>query len=197
MRRSLNRLGDSEEAANIARAISLSLGYGANSTTPGASTSGSHNIIDVDADEAPDSPPKRQRADTAGRARPSTEPAHHRGQDRDYHIEYHTLDGLPLRGSFTPRPDGGFHLPRGISATTLFRNLPPTQLRQWDNEPHPKLLARISGGNGERVLTERILRAAIADFFNARASDLRIGPPGLAAGPGPDPNVWLIGGLPI
>jgi hypothetical protein len=40
-----------------------------------------------------------------------------------------------------------------------------------------------------------LLRNHIASRFNMDPTDLLIGPPGQAEGPGPDPMAWLVGGL--
>ncbi|KAJ7088083.1 hypothetical protein C8R44DRAFT_892883 [Mycena epipterygia] len=107
------------------------------------------------------------------------------------------VDNLPPRGSFTLAPQGGFHSVMGMTSAALFCNLPTTQHCQWDDQRHPKLLAFISGGNGERVQNAERIQCQIADRFNTHPATPLVGPPGLVDGPGPDPFCWLISGLPI
>ncbi|KAJ7764641.1 hypothetical protein DFH07DRAFT_770487 [Mycena maculata] len=186
-----------DEAADIARAKALSLAqqhiHHPDSTTPGASSSRRGAP-----DQTPASPPKHQCADTAGHAiatggtdaappvarnsGPAAGPAprvRHRG------VNYHTIDGNPPRGSFTPVPAGGFRPSYGMTASTLYRNVPAQQMQQWENVAHPKFIA----------VTAQRISAQIAGRFNMDTSVPRVGPPGLAEGPGRDHIAWLIGGL--
>ncbi|KAJ7719353.1 hypothetical protein DFH07DRAFT_784669 [Mycena maculata] len=186
-----------DEAADIARAKALSLAqqhiHHPDSTTPGASSSRRGAP-----DQTPASPPKRQRADTAGHAiatggtdaappvarnsGPAAGPAPH---VRQRGVNYHTIDGNPPHGSFTPVPAGGFRPSYGMTASTLYRNVPAQQMQQWENVAHPKFIA----------VTAQRISAQIAGRFNMDTSVPRVGPPGLAEGPGHDPIAWLIGGL--
>ncbi|KAJ7443610.1 hypothetical protein B0H11DRAFT_2343930 [Mycena galericulata] len=185
---------DYDEEADRNRGHACSLGHQTDVDAAGASSS--HRAATTHA--TPDSPPKRQRADTAGRAIPTRgggggdveRPAARRRY-------YGTVDQLPPRGNFTPVPRGGFNRPEGITSRTLYRNLPPVQMGQWVKQDHPKLTAHISGGNGDRIQTARRIAQMIADRFNRDPAEILVGPPGLAAGPGPDPIAWLIGGLPL
>jgi hypothetical protein len=108
---------------------------------------------------------------------------------------YYTADGNPPHGSFTPAPPHGFRRIYGLTSDILYRNHPSDQRRQWDGVAHPKIVATIAGGNGERMHMANLLRDHIASCFNMDPTDLLIGPPGQAEGPGPDPMAWLVGGL--
>ncbi|KAJ7777610.1 hypothetical protein DFH07DRAFT_766361 [Mycena maculata] len=156
------------------------------SSTPGASSSRRDAP-----DPAPASPPKRQRANTAGHAihtgagannAPAVGPA---ARTRVRGINYHTNDGNPPRGSFTPVPPGGFRPIYGMTYTSLHHNVPADQRQQWDRVEHPKLIA----------VTAQHITQQIAGRLNLDPSAPRVGPPGLAEGPGHDPRAWLIGGL--
>ncbi|KAJ7488205.1 hypothetical protein FB451DRAFT_1226688 [Mycena latifolia] len=199
-----------EDAASLARGIAMSLGFPTDMDN-GASSS-SHRIASTVAASlanpnsgstssrrpntgAPDSPSKRQRANTAGRAIPV--PALAPLPEERRRPDYGTVDGLPPRGSSTPVPRGGFRAGVGITSTALYRNLPAQQLRQWDEQPHPKLTAFMAGGNGDRIQTAERVRRLIADRFNMDPASVLVGPPGLAENAGPDPIAWLIGGLPL
>jgi hypothetical protein len=61
--------------------------------------------------------------------------------------------------------------------------------------PQPKVVATISGGNGDRIQTVELVRTNIADHFNAPRASILIGTPGLAENNGPDPIAWLIAGI--
>ncbi|KAJ7429922.1 hypothetical protein B0H11DRAFT_2264661 [Mycena galericulata] len=185
---------DYDEEADRNRGHARSLGLQTDVDAVGASSSRRAATTHA----TPDSPPKRQRADTAGRAIPTRgggggdveRPAARRRY-------YGTVDQLPPRGNFTPVPRGGFNRPVGITSRSLYRNLPPVQMSQWVEQDHPKLTAHISGGNGDRIQTARRVAQMIADRFNMDPAEILVGPPGLAAGPGPDPIAWLIGGIPL
>ncbi|KAJ7782401.1 hypothetical protein DFH07DRAFT_764551 [Mycena maculata] len=192
-----------DEAADIARAKALSIAQQhilhPATTTPGASSSRR-----CAPDQAPASPPKRQRANTAGRAIATGETeeappaARNTGpapRARQRGVNYHTIDGNPPRGSFTPVPAGGFRPSYGMTASTLYRNVPAQQLQQWEHVEHPKFIAVVSGGNGNRIQTAQRITGQIAGRFNMDPSVPHVGPPGLAEGPGRDPMAWLIGGL--
>jgi hypothetical protein len=106
-----------------------------------------------------------------------------------------TMDGNPSRGSFVSFHE---HLTRviyGLSKRTLYRNHPTRQLSQWDEVPQPKVIATISGGNGDRIQTVELVHTNIADRFNAPRASILIGTPGLAENNGPDPIAWLIAGI--
>ncbi|KAJ7245221.1 hypothetical protein C8J57DRAFT_1524350 [Mycena rebaudengoi] len=193
----LNLFGDYDEEADLARAKALSLSNQAAPNATGASSSRRRD----DSEPILDSPPKRQRADTTGRAVPrdtATPVPAPRGRARP---NYFTEDANPPRGSFTPAPAHGFRHIYGMTAARLFRNHPNIQLGQWDEVEHPKIICTISGGNGDRVQTAQRLRDHIANRFNMTPSDVLIGSPGLAdrspdpKRSGPDPIAWLVAGL--
>ncbi|KAJ7823667.1 hypothetical protein B0H13DRAFT_1919516 [Mycena leptocephala] len=184
--------------ADLQRGLALSMGLQMD-VTNGASSS--HRQADL----TPSSPPKHQRADTAGHAVPtgSTPAPEHapapapracapRSAPR---TDYHTVDGNPPQGSFTNPPPHGFRRVYGLTTGIVFCNHPTGQRRQWDGIAHPKIISTIGGGNGDHMLTAGLLRNHIASRFNMNPSDLLIGPPGQAEGPGPDPMAWLVAGL--
>jgi hypothetical protein len=108
---------------------------------------------------------------------------------------FNTLDGKPPCGSFVPFYEHLTHVIYGLSTRTLYRNHPAHQLSQWDEVPQPKVVATISGGNGDRIQTAELVRTNIADRFNAPRTSLLVGTPGLAENNGPDPIAWLITGI--
>ncbi|KAJ7204925.1 hypothetical protein B0H12DRAFT_1080423 [Mycena haematopus] len=109
---------------------------------------------------------------------------------------FRTADGNPPRGSYTPIPEDEWRLLFGIDGESIWRNHPEAQRAMWDNEPHPKFLAIVSGGNGDRTLTQRAIATAIANYVNVDVDEVSVGPPALGTGSGPDARAWLIGGLP-
>ncbi|KAJ7826459.1 hypothetical protein B0H14DRAFT_2595782 [Mycena olivaceomarginata] len=81
------------------------------------------------------------------------------------------------------------------AATHAVVNGPPVSPNQWDEVPQPKVVATISGGNGDRIQTAELVRTNIADRFNAPHTSLLVGTLGLAENNGPDPIAWLIAGI--
>ncbi|KAJ7869647.1 hypothetical protein B0H13DRAFT_1896604 [Mycena leptocephala] len=135
-------------------------------------------------------------APTAAAPAPAPEPAQApRAHAHRARVNYYTADGNPPKGSFTQAPPHGFRRVYGLTSGILYRNHPTEQRRQWDGVAHPKIIATIASGNGDRMHTASLLRDHIASRFNMDPSDLLIGPPGQAEGPGPDPIAWLVGGL--
>jgi hypothetical protein len=84
-----------------------------------------------------------------------------------------------------------------MTGGVLFRNHPSGQLRQWNEVPQPKVVATISGGNGDRIQTAERVHANLAGRFNLPPDELLIGTPGLAECSGPNPIAWLIAGLSV
>ncbi|KAJ7024195.1 hypothetical protein C8F04DRAFT_1270523 [Mycena alexandri] len=150
----------------------------------------------------PNSPPKRQRADSRGRAvstssdpdadEPALDARPRRAPRPNPHL---TVDGNPPQASYAPTPRGGHRTIFGVTTESLLGNLPARQRAQWDEVEHPKLLATVSGGNGDRIATWEAFRRHIAGRFNMDPEDISIGTPGLGERAGPDPAAWLIGGL--
>ncbi|KAJ6449444.1 hypothetical protein C8R47DRAFT_1084717 [Mycena vitilis] len=169
--------------ADTNRALAASRGREVD-TANGASSS-SHPV-----DPTPPSSPKRPHDDVDRADTPDPTPPRNRA--RYNHL---TVDGNPPQGSYSPTPRGGYRAVVGVTAEWVFRNLPPAQLRQWDIIPHPKIIATIAGGNGDRMETTPRLRNHIARRFNMNPDDVLIGTPGLGEGPGPDAIPWLIAGL--
>ncbi|KAJ7078706.1 hypothetical protein B0H15DRAFT_804726 [Mycena belliarum] len=184
-----------EDDANLARGIALSLGRPTDAAN-GASSS-HYPSVRCPASPAPESPPKRQRSNTAGRAvdagrhSPTPDPPSPR------FTEYGTYDGLPPLGAFTRAPPGGGRIIMGMHYANLFCNLPESQHRIWDEQPHPKIVGFIAGGNGDRVQNALRIQTQLARLTRVPQSRILVGPPGLAAGPGQDPHPWLLSGMPI
>ncbi|KAJ7894466.1 hypothetical protein B0H14DRAFT_3426873 [Mycena olivaceomarginata] len=107
-----------------------------------------------------------------------------------------TADGLPPRGTYTAEPRNGWRPLYGFEADAVWRNHPSAQREKWDREPHPKFLAIVMGGNGDRTQTAGRIATAIAGRINVDPASILVGAPGLGTGAGPDARAWLIGGLP-
>ncbi|KAJ7785302.1 hypothetical protein DFH07DRAFT_948382 [Mycena maculata] len=185
---------DYNDEADRNRAHACSLGLPTDVDAPGASSSCRPAAA---APSALDSPPKHQRANTAGRAIPlpgggDVEHPPRRGPD------YHTINGLPPHGAFTPVPcNGGFRRVEGLTSRVLYHNIPVAQQELWNDQEHPKLTAFISGGNNGCVQSACCIAQLIGDHFNMDPDEILVGPPRLAEGSRPDPRAWLIGGLPL
>ncbi|KAJ7036010.1 hypothetical protein C8F04DRAFT_1258382 [Mycena alexandri] len=193
LEREQDRTREHENNANLARGIAQSLGY---RTDVDNGASSSCHPADLN------SPPKRQRADSTGRAvstgsdPDAEEPAPTARPRRAARPNpYLTVDGNPPQASYAPTPRGGHRTVYGVTADTLLFNLPPRQRGQWDAVPHPKILATVAGGNGDRIMTWEGLRNHIAGRFNMDPEDVSVGTPGLGEHPGADPAAWLIAGL--
>ncbi|KAJ7501275.1 hypothetical protein B0H11DRAFT_1992652 [Mycena galericulata] len=191
---------DGFDEAETYRAVAASLGQRTD-TDNGASSSRRPAA-------APGSPPKRQRTNTAGDAAASTAAGQARARTpvREHPAprvfvaaaaRYRTANGLPPRISYLPQPANGFRAIFGVDSGNIFRNLPQTHREMWDEVRHPKFLAVVAGGIGDRIQTATRIQAAIAGFVNADPASVQVGPPGANEGRGPDANIWLIGGLPI
>ncbi|KAJ7762100.1 hypothetical protein B0H16DRAFT_1808433 [Mycena metata] len=198
-----------DTAAATERAIALSLGQQPDKVTAGASTSRRPG------EATPSSSPKRQRANTAGDSVPTsprTSTPRTGGRIHNPTVErfanphalppvaplgrprYSTADGLPPRGSYTPTPEGGWHPLFGIDEESIWKAHPEVQHQFWDNEPYPKFLVIVSGGNGHRIQTRDTIATAVANFVNVDPKSIQVGTPGTAQGPN-DARAWLIGGL--
>ncbi|KAJ7901053.1 hypothetical protein B0H14DRAFT_2555844 [Mycena olivaceomarginata] len=196
--------------ADLNRAVQMSVGQTTDMDTGASSSRRAATRAVVN---GPPVSPKRPRTDSAARDTPTSPPKRQRADEeahRDGHQRcrdeprprinhppptFDTLDGKPPRGSFVPFHE---HLTRviyGLSTRTLYRNHPARQLSQWDEVPQPKVVATISGGNGDRIQTAELVRTNIADRFNAPRTSLLVGTPGLAENNGPDPIAWLIAGI--
>ncbi|KAJ7716239.1 hypothetical protein B0H14DRAFT_2643892 [Mycena olivaceomarginata] len=159
---------------------------------------------DSSARDAPASPPKRPRDDRENReeAQERRDSERRDAQERRptfnrYPPAYDTRDGNPPQGSFVPHHPLLTRAVYGMTGGVLFRNHPSGQLRQWNEVPQPKVVATISGGNGDRIQTAERVRANLAGRFNLPPDELLIGTPGLAERSGPDPIAWLIAGLSV
>ncbi|KAJ7203228.1 hypothetical protein B0H12DRAFT_1080661 [Mycena haematopus] len=190
-------------AAHIAQAKVNSLAH-TSTTPPDNGSSSSRRTLDL----TPGSPPKRQRSNTAGDAVPPARLPSPSTTRTDiprlpestartgHHPSFRTADGNPPRGSYTPIPENDWRPLYGIEGESIWRNHPEAQREMWDREPHPKFLAIVSGGNGDRTLTQRAIATAIANFVNVDVDEVSVGPPALGTGSGNDARAWLIGGLP-
>ncbi|KAJ7869772.1 hypothetical protein B0H14DRAFT_273720 [Mycena olivaceomarginata] len=171
------------------------------------------------ADTIPETSPKRQRSNTAGESNPSPRVPRSPSPDTIHgeHGRIHnptavrpmnpfspppverrfpTADGLPPRGTYTAEPRNGWRPLYGFEADAVWRNHPSAQREKWDREPHPKFLAIVMGGNGDRTQTAGRIATAIAGRINVDPASILVGAPGLGTGAGPDARAWLIGGLP-
>ncbi|KAJ7245836.1 hypothetical protein C8J57DRAFT_1476377 [Mycena rebaudengoi] len=105
-----------------------------------------------------------------------------------------TADGLPLRGSYTPTPAGGF--PTIVySPEQLLHGVPLDLVRMYNEVPHPKFFLVVSGGNGAVMRTHGLIRDAIGNFVNVDPTGFTLGTPPTAAN-GPSPSLWLAADIP-
>ncbi|KAJ7312285.1 hypothetical protein DFH08DRAFT_822322 [Mycena albidolilacea] len=181
--------------ADLNRALKMSVGQTTDMDTGASSSRRAATRAMVN---GPPVSPKRPRTDSAVGESPASSPKRQRA-DEEVH-----RDGRQRRQD-EPRPRINRRPPTfdtlltrviyGMSTRTLYRNHPARQLSQWDEVPQPKVIATISGGNGDRIQTAELVRTSIADRFNAPQASLLIGTPGLAENNGPDPIAWLIPGI--
>ncbi|KAJ7774386.1 hypothetical protein B0H14DRAFT_2632034 [Mycena olivaceomarginata] len=135
---------------------------------------------DSSARDAPRLPPKRPRDDREDREEAQErrdserrDAQEHRPTFNRYPPAYDTRDGNPPQGSFVPHHPLLTRAVYGMTGGVLFRNHPSGQLRQWNEVPQLKVVATISGGNGDCIQTAEPERS------------------------GPDPIAWLIAGLSV
>ncbi|KAJ6552622.1 hypothetical protein DFH09DRAFT_1319072 [Mycena vulgaris] len=121
-----------EDAANLAHGLAMSMGVHTN--IDGGATSSRPLSPD------PPTPTKHLRSNTAGRA----VPVNLRSPSPEA-PDYGTIDGLPPHGTFTPTPPGGGRTIMGMTHAAPFPNHPEAQKRQWDEQPHRKLVLLICG----------------------------------------------------
>ncbi|KAJ7777730.1 hypothetical protein B0H14DRAFT_3508064 [Mycena olivaceomarginata] len=167
-------------------------------------------------DTIPETSPKRQRSNTAGESIPTPRAPRSPGPDtvRGEHGRIHnptavrpinpfspppverrfpTADGLPPRGTYTAEPRNGWRPLYGFEADAVWRNHPQAQHEKWDREPHPKFLAFVMGGNGDRSQMAGRIATAIAGRINV---DPRLDPGWRAGvGDGPGPRTQGLGSL--
>ncbi|KAJ7887299.1 hypothetical protein B0H14DRAFT_3430786 [Mycena olivaceomarginata] len=204
--------------ADLDRALKMSVGQPTDMDTGASSSRRAATRLLVN---GPPASPKRPRTDSSARDAPASPPKRPR-DDREDHEEaqerrdserrdaqerrptfnryppaYDTRDGNPPQGSFVPHHPLLTRAVYGMTGGVLFRNHPSGQLHQWNEVPQPKVVATISGGNGDRIQTAERVRANLAGRFNLPPDELLIGTPGLAERSGPDPIAWLIAGLSV
>ncbi|KAJ7318611.1 hypothetical protein DFH08DRAFT_819886 [Mycena albidolilacea] len=197
--------------ADLNRALTMSVGQPTNMDTGALSSRRAiaRLLVDSSTRDAPASPPKRLCDDREGReeAQECCDPELRDAQERRrpehrptfnrYPPAYNTRDGNPPQGSFVPHRPLLTRAVYGMTGGVLFRNHPTGQLRQWNEVPQLKVVATISGGNGDRIQTAEQVRANLAGRFNLPPEELLIGTPGLAERNGPDPIAWLIAGFSV
>ncbi|KAJ7887704.1 hypothetical protein B0H13DRAFT_2042888 [Mycena leptocephala] len=187
-------------ARDMAAARALSLGQQPDTTIPGASssrtapsrtsssrTASSHTSSGTASSSdsssrrptaAPGSPPSAHANTGARLTRPHTlHPPNPFNPPRVDRPRYGTEDGNPPRGAFTPPPPGGWRPIFGIDSESIWLHHPAPQREMWDREPHPKFLAIPSGGNGDRLDTQRRIAEAIAGRVNITPTRVVVGPP--------------------
>ncbi|KAJ7775426.1 hypothetical protein B0H16DRAFT_1713012 [Mycena metata] len=146
-----------DTAAATAHALSLDQQLG--QVTAGASSSRRPG------EEPPSPSSKHQCANTAGDTVPTSPRTSTPRISRRMHNPT-AEHGLPPRGSYTPTPEDGWHLLFGIDEESIWRAHPEVQRQFWDDEPQPKFLVIVSGGNRHHIQTRDTIATALANFVN-------------------------------
>ncbi|KAJ7784824.1 hypothetical protein B0H14DRAFT_2630636 [Mycena olivaceomarginata] len=105
-----------------------------------------------------------------------------------------TADNLPLRGSYTPTPAGGFPAIM-YSPEQLLQGVPADLIRMYEDVGFPKFFLVVSGGNGAVMRTHGLIREAIANYINIDPTTFTLGTPPTAAN-GSSPTLWLAADIP-